>query len=88
MDDLQYIANLEDLEQADEPIHRHNRFQRIDPFNTLSEHQFLQTFRFTKELCRFLINILTPVMRPQRRQTDLSITTRVSFYNINYMFFL
>ncbi|KAG5866888.1 hypothetical protein JTB14_037489 [Gonioctena quinquepunctata] len=77
MDDLQYIANLENVELADEAINQYNRFDPIDPFDTLSEYQFMHTFRLTKELCRFLIDTSTPFMRSQRRPTDLSITTRV-----------
>lgn len=77
MDDLQFIAHLENLENADVQINRHNRFENIDPFETLSEHQFLQLFRLTKRLCRYLIETLTPFLRPQRRPTDLSVTTKV-----------
>ncbi|KAG5885508.1 hypothetical protein JTB14_030248 [Gonioctena quinquepunctata] len=77
MDDLQYIAAIEDLEIAEQPVERHNRFENLSPFEILNEDQFLQTFRLTKELCRFVIDTLTPFMRPQRRATDLSIRIRV-----------
>ncbi|KAG5896588.1 hypothetical protein JTB14_024398 [Gonioctena quinquepunctata] len=82
MDDLQYIAAIEDLEIAEQPVERHNRFENLSPFEILNEDQFLQTFRLTKELCRFVIDTLTPFMRPQRRATDLSIRIRVLGKNI------
>ncbi|KAJ8943560.1 hypothetical protein NQ314_009707 [Rhamnusium bicolor] len=76
MDDLQYIANIaeNDIEQ------RHNRFNYVDPFEVLSEQEFIKIFRMSKELCRFLVETLEPFMKPPRRATDLSRTTRVRFY--------
>lgn len=80
MDDLQYIANIENLENAENHIQRNNRFNNVDPFEVLNENEFIQIFRMSKELCRFLIETVEPFMRPQRRATDLSVTTRVRFY--------
>lgn len=79
MDDLQYVALVENLEMLDRPMQHRNRFENIDPFEILSENQFLATFRLSKDLCRFLIDTVAPFMRPQRRATDLSVTTRVRF---------
>lgn len=77
MDDLQYIADIENVEIAAEPVQRHNHFQMMDAFDVLNERQFVKIFRLTKNLCRILIETLSPYMRPQRRTTDLRITTRV-----------
>lgn len=83
MDDLQQIANIENLENVEEAqFQRNNRFEMIDPFEVLSEHHFTQYFRLSKELCRYLVNIVEPFMRPQKRTTDLNVETRVSFFFI------
>ncbi|KAG5882868.1 hypothetical protein JTB14_034588 [Gonioctena quinquepunctata] len=73
MDDLQYIAAIEDPEIAEQPVESHNRFGNLNPFEILNEHQFLQTFRVTKKLCTSVMDTLTPFTIPQRRATDLSI---------------
>ncbi|KAK5643411.1 hypothetical protein RI129_007256 [Pyrocoelia pectoralis] len=41
------------------------------------EHQFIQIFRLSKDVCRYLIELVRPFMTPQRRATDLSVTVRV-----------
>lgn len=91
MDELQFVGIVENLEIANEPIQRRNKFENVDPFLILSEYQFLQTFRVSKELCRFIIATLTPFMRPQRRRNDLSIPVRVSVVltniHISYYFY-
>ena len=77
MDDLQYIANMEN-QMAAIQLGPYHRFDNIDAFDVLSERDFTQLFRLSKELCRFLIQTVEPHnMRPQRRNTDLSTATRV-----------
>ncbi|KAK5643437.1 hypothetical protein RI129_007282 [Pyrocoelia pectoralis] len=80
MDDIQYIINLEHLEGIENEgvqIQRHNRYNHIDAFEILMEHQFIQIFRLSKDVCRYLIELVRPFMTPQRRATDLSVTVRV-----------
>lgn len=77
MDDLQCIANMENQEIAEIQLGPYHRFDNTDAFDVLSEREFTQLFRLSKELCRFLIQTVEPHMRPQRRNTDLSTATRV-----------
>lgn len=77
MDDIPLIINIEELENQENARQRHHRFEQEDPFEVLNEVEFIQIFRLSKGLCHFLIESLEPYMRPQRRNTDLSISIRV-----------
>jgi hypothetical protein len=68
------LQNLEELEQRQL---FNNRRNARNPFD-LSETQFINMFRLSKILSRYLINILGPLMRPKLRPTDLDIQTKVS----------
>jgi hypothetical protein len=73
---LEAIQRLENIEIQAEERHNIQNLNPLDPFEELSDHRFIQIFRLTKELCRFLINILEPFMKPKLRNTDLKISTR------------
>lgn len=51
--------------------------QRIDAF-LLPENQFIRYFRLSKQLTRYLINILDPYLIPPSRSSSLDKQTKVS----------
>lgn len=77
MDEFIHLFHIEDLEAAE---NQHPNVQRNpqNPF-TLSDTHFIKMFRLTKNLTRYLIDILTPYLRAPRRRTDLEISTKVSW---------
>lgn len=76
MDEFIQLILLENLENFENQPMLNNRSNPEDPF-ALSERQFVKLFRLTKNLCRLLINTLTPFMRGPNRPTDLRIQTKV-----------
>lgn len=80
MDDLIHLFVLNNLENAQgQQFHNNARHPR-DPFVALSEKQFINMFRLSKQLCNFLIDTLKPLMRPKLRNTDLDEKTRVNIF--------
>jgi hypothetical protein len=76
MDDLMMVNLMEDLENEEEvdvPLRR----TAGDPLRELPERQFVKLFRVSKDLFNFIVTVVEPYMRPQRRPSDLSIHTRV-----------
>lgn len=78
MDELVLLEAIENLEQQEiQAGERYRRFNRLCPFDNMSDNKFLQMFRLSKELARYLINMLQPFMRTPTRNTDLDISTKV-----------
>ncbi|KAJ8910058.1 hypothetical protein NQ315_013313 [Exocentrus adspersus] len=78
MEEFVFLHLIQDLEEAEIQANEGNR-QKLnprDPFVELDDDQFIKIFRLSKDLCRFVIESVTPFMSPKRRNTDLSISTR------------
>lgn len=74
---VQHIALLEELEHEAGHNNRRRLRNRGNPFDDLNETQFLKLFRLSKALAQFLIEILRPHLRSEKRPTDLDICTKV-----------
>ncbi|XP_023312848.1 putative nuclease HARBI1, partial [Anoplophora glabripennis] len=68
----------QDLQDAEEDliIGREVLLKR-DPFNTLSDRKFIQNFRLTKELCREVIDLVTPFIEQPNRRSALPVKLKV-----------
>ncbi|XP_030757741.1 putative nuclease HARBI1 isoform X2 [Sitophilus oryzae] len=77
MDDLMNVLAIRNLENAELQYRRNVLRNPGNAFIELSERQFIKIFRLSKDLCRFLIQLLEPYMRPQRRETDLDVQSRI-----------
>ncbi|XP_031334651.1 putative nuclease HARBI1 [Photinus pyralis] len=80
MNELVFIEVLDNLAVVeDQDVARERRRLRANIFNPLelSDFQFIQMFRLNKDLFDYLKNMIEPYMRPQLRNTDLSISTRI-----------
>lgn len=58
MDDIQYIADIENLEIADEPVQRRNRVENLNPFESLSDHQFCSMLAFANLIFLTFVSIV------------------------------
>lgn len=74
--ELILINELENIERRQPRRHRHR--QREDPFIVLTDEHFIRLFRLSKDLARFLINLLRNYISDAHRATDLNVTTKVS----------
>lgn len=70
------VLFLNELEEFQRPRRIYDN--RQDPFIRLSDKAFLRLFRLSKELARYLIEILSPLLQEQKRINDLDVTTKVS----------
>ena len=50
---------------------------KIDPLLALSDHLFIKTYRLSKVLTKYLIELVTPFMEPPKRTSALSIQNKV-----------
>ncbi|KAF5308325.1 hypothetical protein FQR65_LT18234 [Abscondita terminalis] len=64
-------------EDAEQPIRR--RFEHIDPFEALSNTQFISLFRMNKDLARVIINMLQPYIVQTHGATAIDLQTKVSY---------
>lgn len=75
-------AVFNDLIEAEEDfmdgVQRHYYNNRINPFEEMSDEQFIRLFRLNKELTEMLINMITPYMEEGQTANSLDITTKVS----------
>lgn len=77
MDDM-YIAALENLERQENAYNFRRRCHKpVDAF-LLSDFIFIKNFRLTKDLVRYVINLLTPFISEPSRKSALDIQTKVS----------
>lgn len=64
--------------------------ERPNVFEEISDREFINTFRLSKNMARELINELAPYLPEARRKSALSAETRVSiinyFYSIGYLY--
>lgn len=84
MDELMNLVALENLQAAENQNRANNRRNLRDPFEELSDAQFSDMFRLTKNLVRFVVQCVEPYMRPAVRTSDLDITTKVIFHCDTY----
>ncbi|XP_018569895.1 putative nuclease HARBI1 [Anoplophora glabripennis] len=78
MDELVYLHLLEQEHLENEEQDDNNNVNNLrDPFVELSDGQFRNMFRLSKDLVRYFIESIEPYMRPKLRATDLSVTNRV-----------
>lgn len=79
-----YIAALENLERQENAVNyrKLSHSERFDAF-LLPDYIFIKNYRLTKDLVRYVINILTPHMTEATRTSALNIQTKVSTYLIN-----
>lgn len=76
MAELVQLVLINELGNIEGRERRRNR-QRLDPFNEMSDAQFIKVFRLSKELVQFLIHLLENYIAPARRATDLDISAKV-----------
>lgn len=77
------VEDVEDaIEQAQVP---RDLLDKRDPFS-LSDHKFVRLFRLSKDLCRDVVEMVTPFVIFPSRQSALTITTKVR-YHLIYMYF-
>ena len=50
---------------------------RVDPF-TLSDRLFIKNFRLTKDLTRYLIELLSPFVEVKSRSSAMDLSTKVN----------
>lgn len=77
MDELIHLHFIENLEVAEQQVVNRRRRTPEDPF-LLSDEKFIKIFRLSKNLARYLIDLLTPFLTAPKRARDLDITTKVS----------
>ncbi|KAK4882619.1 hypothetical protein RN001_005938 [Aquatica leii] len=70
------IADLEEAEQ-DYQIPRRQFLNSNDPFECLSDKQFIREYRLTKPMVVELIHLLTPLMTPASSSTALDVPKKV-----------
>jgi len=83
-EELGQIAAIADIEEAEiDNDHIIRRFHpRDNPFETLTERQFIREFRLNKEMARDLIAMLEPYLDVPSRKSALDTQTKVSLiYN-------
>jgi len=75
-----YIAALENLEWQENALNyrKLSHSERFDAFS-LPDYIFISNYRLTKDLVRYVINILTPHMT-ESRISALNMQTKVSTY--------
>jgi len=54
-----------------------------DPF-TLSDQLFIKNFRLTKNVVRYLIDLLKPHIKSNRRSSAIDLNTKVSTYMLSF----
>ncbi|XP_022183155.1 putative nuclease HARBI1 [Myzus persicae] len=79
-----YIAALENLERQENAVNyrKLSHSERFDAF-LLPDYIFINNYRLTKDLVRYVINILTPHMTEATRTSALNIQTKV-FIALNF----
>lgn len=82
MEDLLHLELIEELENAEIAVEAENNINIRDPVTELNEDQFQRLFRVTKDLFRFIVEIVQPYMRAKVKKTDLEVSEKVST-NIN-----
>lgn len=76
IDDMIAEQIFDDVDDAQEQVER--RFlEKRNPFE-LSNVQFVKMFRLTKQLVRYLIELLTPLLIQPSRRSALTVETKVS----------
>ncbi|CAI6345177.1 unnamed protein product [Macrosiphum euphorbiae] len=80
MDDLDLFGNLQAVEnleiiEMDAEIIRNSR-EALNPFQHLSDGQFIGMYRLSKELCQTVIDMVRPFMKEPSRQSALTIERR------------
>lgn len=71
------LMNIEEAEILDNQPNR-SFHVRDDPFESLSDINFIREYRLSKEAVQELINILEPLMNEGSRSSALDIKTKVS----------
>lgn len=82
--DAMFIAALENLEHQENALNsiRSNiNNTRNDAF-LLPDFIIIKNYRLSKDLFRYVINMLTPFIRKPTRKSTLDIQTKVSTYTI------
>ncbi|CAI6352676.1 unnamed protein product [Macrosiphum euphorbiae] len=79
-----YIAALENLERQENAVNyrKLSHSERFDAF-LLPNYIFINNYRLTKDLVRYVINILTPHMTEATKTSALNIQTKV-FIALNF----
>lgn len=77
------LENLEEMEIANENPRRY--YQHYDPFH-VSNKDFEKNFRLSKEVARFVINMLTPYVFAPTRRSALPIESKVKLYLSMFFF--
>lgn len=75
-----FLINIfEDLEEGEDAVANPDAFEIFEernPFEYLSEEQFVKSFRLTKELVTEVINLVTPYI-PNARTSALTVEKKV-----------
>lgn len=74
MANLFAIQNMEVQENVGLQRLKNNR---VDPF-TLSDRLFVKNFRLTKDLTRYLIELLSPFVKVKSRSSAIDLSTKVN----------
>lgn len=78
MANLFAIQNVEEQENAARYRRLTIKENRVDPF-TLSDRLFIKNFRLTKDLARYLIELLTTFIEVKRRSSAIDLSTKVNY---------
>lgn len=84
IDDLVAIQILNDLEDAEDQVENaggRRNYEKKDPF-ILPDKQFVSMFRLNKELVRYVITILTPLLINPSRRSALTVQTKVKVHHL------
>lgn len=73
-----FINHVNNLLNPDNELNNPNPIIAYDPLRVLNDRQFIQMYRISKDLFRFLKNILRPYIKDRVRATDLSVSDKVS----------
>lgn len=79
-EELEFLAAIENLEVQEENNRFQRRFFQYKNAFTMSDRHFVKHFRFTKELIRYLIELVRPYVRDSTRASSIPLETKVNKY--------
>lgn len=83
---LANVAAIEVLEEAEILARGHRRHRRliVDPFEELTDSQFIKMYRLSKPMVEEVVHLVEPYIDPPLTVSGLSVTTKVctSFFHL------
>ncbi|CAI6376575.1 unnamed protein product [Macrosiphum euphorbiae] len=83
MDDFDFIENLaaiealDIIEEEDAAEYHRQIYTNENPFEEFSENKFIMTYRLSKDLMKWVINMVSPYMEPPATSRGLTIERKV-----------